>query len=66
MKNATRNLLIEKWKPEVIIDLVIFQIIKKSRLQNETKPELCNPEVIVRKGELQILGWRDESQHIVG
>ena len=25
----------------------------------------CNPEVNEEKGELQILGFRDESQHIV-
>ena len=45
---------------------------KKSKINNNSKINKmgeevgnCNPEVSGRKGELQILGFRDESQHIV-
>ena len=37
----------------------------KKSYKNEQRVENCNPEVSKRKGELQILGFRDESQHIV-
>jgi len=40
----------------------------KKRQKNKEKcndGKNCNPEVVEGKGELQILGFRDESQHIV-
>lgn len=38
---------------------------KDKKIEKSNDGRNCNPEVAEGKGELQILGFRDESQHIV-